>query len=65
MFVSDVAGSYKEELHSVIIHELRHIGVKHRIKKSPNKHSLVRCQLYTLGSAIALNFDSGINFCKF
>jgi len=42
MFISDVAGSTREELHSVIICDLRHIGVKHRIKKSASKHSQVR-----------------------
>jgi len=43
MFISDVAGSNKEELHNVIISDLRNIGVKHRIKKSANKqHSQVR-----------------------
>jgi hypothetical protein len=62
MFISDVAGSHKEELYNVIIHDLRHVGVNHRIKKSANKHSQVRCQLR---SAVALNFDSGISFYKF
>lgn len=62
MFISDVAGSHKDELYNVIIHDLRHVGVKHRIKKSANKHSQVR---YQLGSAVPLKFDSGISFYKF
>ncbi|XP_021923090.1 uncharacterized protein LOC110831423 isoform X2 [Zootermopsis nevadensis] len=39
MFISDVVGSSKEELHNVIVYDLRHIGVKHRIKKSACKNS--------------------------
>ncbi|XP_023705411.1 uncharacterized protein LOC111863376 isoform X2 [Cryptotermes secundus] len=39
MFISDVEGSHKEELYNIIVHDLRHVGVKHRIKKSTNKHS--------------------------
>lgn len=62
MFISDVEGSHKEELYNIIVHDLRHVGVKHRIKKSTNKHSQVR---YQLGSAVALNFDSEIRFYKF
>jgi hypothetical protein len=46
MFISDVAESNKEELHNLIIYDLRHIGVKHRIKKSATKQqSQVRYQL--------------------
>jgi hypothetical protein len=63
MFISDVAGSCnKEELYNVIIHDLRHVGVKQRIKKGANKHSQVSGQL---DSAVALNFHSEISFYKF
>jgi hypothetical protein len=62
MFISDVIGSSKEELHNVIIYDLRHFGVKHRIKKSVCKNSQVRCQLQTLGCDIALHFESRISY---
>ncbi|XP_069681730.1 uncharacterized protein [Periplaneta americana] len=39
MFISDVVWNNKEELYNVIINELRHIGLKHRIKKSIGKYS--------------------------
>ncbi|KAJ9596949.1 hypothetical protein L9F63_012019, partial [Diploptera punctata] len=39
MFISDVVGSGKEDIYDIIIQDLRHLGVKHRIKKTACKSS--------------------------